>query len=71
MRLLSKQKQDAIINNLVSEIPLRFDFLFSSTQVEVITGKQEGVVFSDYLFGNLPKLLTVVWYCIEEVIKYN
>jgi Golgi nucleoside diphosphatase len=42
MRLLSKPKQDAIINNLINDIPLHFDFLFSSTQIEVITGKQEG-----------------------------
>ena len=42
MRLLPKVKQDAILNNLIENIPLRFDFLFSSTHVEVITGKQEG-----------------------------
>jgi Golgi nucleoside diphosphatase len=44
MRLLSKKKQDAIIKNLINGIPLHFDFLFSSTQIEVITGKQEGMV---------------------------
>lgn len=42
MRLLPKAKQDAILNNLIANIPLRFNFLFSSTHVEVITGKQEG-----------------------------
>ncbi|XP_046851292.1 ectonucleoside triphosphate diphosphohydrolase 4-like [Xenia sp. Carnegie-2017] len=54
MRLLSKQKQDAIINNLVTEIPKKFLFLFSSSQVEVITGKQEGIyawITINYVLG--------------------
>ena len=54
MRLLSKQKQDAIINNLIKDIPLHFDFLFSSTQIEVITGKQEGIyawITINYVLG--------------------
>ncbi|XP_028391005.1 ectonucleoside triphosphate diphosphohydrolase 4-like [Dendronephthya gigantea] len=54
MRLLPKKKQNAIINNLVTDIPLHFDFLFSSTQIEVITGKQEGIyawITINYVLG--------------------
>lgn len=54
MRLLSKKKQDAIIKNLINGIPLHFDFLFSSTQIEVITGKQEGIyawITINYVLG--------------------
>ena len=63
MRLLSKQKQDAIINNLVNEIPLHFDFLFSSTQIEVITGKQEGMINLVLFYTNnlVPFVYTFVY----------
>uniref|UniRef100_A0A3B4B568 nucleoside-triphosphate phosphatase n=1 Tax=Periophthalmus magnuspinnatus TaxID=409849 RepID=A0A3B4B568_9GOBI len=40
MRLL---EQVAILEDIVSDIPLEFDFLFSESHAEVISGKQEGV----------------------------
>ncbi|XP_028828762.1 ectonucleoside triphosphate diphosphohydrolase 7-like isoform X2 [Denticeps clupeoides] len=42
MRLLSDKQQAAILEDLVTDIPAEFDFLFSSSQAEVISGKQEG-----------------------------
>uniref|UniRef100_A0A3B4Y0E6 Ectonucleoside triphosphate diphosphohydrolase 7-like n=1 Tax=Seriola lalandi dorsalis TaxID=1841481 RepID=A0A3B4Y0E6_SERLL len=39
--LLSQQA--AILEDLVTDVPLEFDFLFSSSHAEVISGKQEGV----------------------------
>uniref|UniRef100_M3YZX2 nucleoside-triphosphate phosphatase n=4 Tax=Mustela putorius furo TaxID=9669 RepID=M3YZX2_MUSPF len=43
MRLLPERKQLAILADLVRDLPLEFDFLFSQSQAEVISGKQEGV----------------------------
>ncbi|XP_074855472.1 ectonucleoside triphosphate diphosphohydrolase 7 isoform X2 [Carettochelys insculpta] len=43
MRLLPESQQAAILEDLVKNVPLEFDFLFSETQAEVISGKQEGV----------------------------
>ena len=43
MRLLSKRKQNAIIGNLREKIPLMSNFHVTDSQVEVITGKQEGI----------------------------
>ncbi|XP_040893221.1 ectonucleoside triphosphate diphosphohydrolase 7-like [Toxotes jaculatrix] len=43
MRLLPESQQAAILEDLVTDIPLQFDFLFSSSHAEVISGKQEGV----------------------------
>ncbi|CAM2117938.1 unnamed protein product [Caretta caretta] len=43
MRLLSERQQAAILEDLVRNVPLEFDFLFSESQAEVISGKQEGV----------------------------
>ncbi|XP_036192267.1 ectonucleoside triphosphate diphosphohydrolase 7 isoform X2 [Myotis myotis] len=41
MRLLPERKQLAILADLVKDLPLEFDFLFSQSQAEVISGKQE------------------------------
>ncbi|XP_058495989.1 ectonucleoside triphosphate diphosphohydrolase 7-like [Solea solea] len=43
MRLLPESQQLAILEDLVSDVPLEFDFLFSVSHAEVISGKQEGV----------------------------
>uniref|UniRef100_A0A665UG83 Ectonucleoside triphosphate diphosphohydrolase 7-like n=1 Tax=Echeneis naucrates TaxID=173247 RepID=A0A665UG83_ECHNA len=43
MRLLPESQQAAILDDLVTDVPLEFDFLFSSSHAEVISGKQEGV----------------------------
>lgn len=36
------RQQAAILDDLVRNIPLEFDFLFSKSHAEVISGKQEG-----------------------------
>lgn len=36
------RQQAAILEDLVKNVPLEFDFLFSASQAEVISGKQEG-----------------------------
>uniref|UniRef100_A0A667WKB2 nucleoside-triphosphate phosphatase n=1 Tax=Myripristis murdjan TaxID=586833 RepID=A0A667WKB2_9TELE len=43
MRLLPDSQQAAILEDLVTDVPLEFDFLFSRSHAEVISGKQEGV----------------------------
>ncbi|XP_061080339.1 ectonucleoside triphosphate diphosphohydrolase 7-like isoform X2 [Conger conger] len=43
MRLLSESQQAAILEDLVTDVPVEFDFLFPSSHAEVISGKQEGV----------------------------
>ncbi|KAM7394691.1 hypothetical protein PAMP_021477 [Pampus punctatissimus] len=43
MRLLPESQQAAILEDLVTDVPLEFDFLFSQSHAEVISGKQEGV----------------------------
>ncbi|XP_008416447.1 ectonucleoside triphosphate diphosphohydrolase 7-like isoform X2 [Poecilia reticulata] len=43
MRLLPDSQQAAILEDLVMDVPLEFDFLFSRSHAEVISGKQEGV----------------------------
>ncbi|XP_033985934.1 ectonucleoside triphosphate diphosphohydrolase 7-like [Trematomus bernacchii] len=43
MRLLPDSLQTAILEDLITDVPLDFDFLFSSSHAEVISGKQEGV----------------------------
>ncbi|NXN28313.1 ENTP7 diphosphohydrolase, partial [Nycticryphes semicollaris] len=43
MRLLPERQQAAILEDLVRNVPLEFDFLFSKSHAEVISGKQEGV----------------------------
>lgn len=36
------RQQEAILQDLVRDLPLEYDFLFSESQAEVISGKQEG-----------------------------
>ncbi|TDH15645.1 hypothetical protein EPR50_G00011510 [Perca flavescens] len=43
MRLLPESQQADILEDLVADVPLEFDFLFSRSHAEVISGKQEGV----------------------------
>ncbi|KAF3818396.1 hypothetical protein GH733_011813 [Mirounga leonina] len=40
---LSSSQQKAILEDLLTDIPVHFDFLFSDSHAEVISGKQEGV----------------------------
>ncbi|CAL8342812.1 unnamed protein product [Lota lota] len=43
MRILPESQQEAILEDLRTDIPVQFNFLFSDSHVEVISGKQEGV----------------------------
>ncbi|KAK1154185.1 ectonucleoside triphosphate diphosphohydrolase 4 isoform X1 [Acipenser oxyrinchus oxyrinchus] len=43
MRILPESQQEALLEDLRTDIPVHFDFLFSDSHVEVISGKQEGV----------------------------
>ncbi|XP_072883453.1 nucleoside-triphosphatase ntp-1-like [Hemitrygon akajei] len=43
MRLLPESQQNAILQNLYVNVPVEFDFLFSESHAEVISGKQEGI----------------------------
>lgn len=62
--------QEAILDDLRSDIPLNFHFMFSETQAEVIPGKQEGVyawVATNYALGKFdhslrggPSLIAII-----------
>ncbi|MGH0174423.1 UNVERIFIED_CONTAM: hypothetical protein FKN15_068329 [Acipenser sinensis] len=41
MRILPESQQEALLEDLRTDIPVHFDFLFSDSHVEVISGKQE------------------------------
>ncbi|XP_023694250.2 ectonucleoside triphosphate diphosphohydrolase 4 isoform X1 [Paramormyrops kingsleyae] len=43
MRMLPESQQEALLEDLRTDIPVHFNFLFSDSHVEVISGKQEGV----------------------------
>uniref|UniRef100_A0A8C3ACW3 nucleoside-triphosphate phosphatase n=1 Tax=Cyclopterus lumpus TaxID=8103 RepID=A0A8C3ACW3_CYCLU len=43
MRILPESQQEALLEDLRTDIPVHFNFLFSDSHVEVISGKQEGV----------------------------
>lgn len=43
MRMLSVADQEAILDDLRVDVPLKYNFHFTSSHVEVITGKQEGI----------------------------
>ncbi|KAJ8285913.1 hypothetical protein GJAV_G00032410 [Gymnothorax javanicus] len=43
MRILPESQQQALLEDLRTDIPVHFNFLFSDSHVEVISGKQEGV----------------------------
>ncbi|CAG2103898.1 unnamed protein product [Medioppia subpectinata] len=54
MRLLPPQTQNAILDDLRTDIPKNFSFLFPSNHAEVITGKEEGIyswIAINYLMG--------------------
>eukprot|EP00795_Rhopilema_esculentum_P011964 gene11964-2540_t len=54
MRLLTKVNQNAILEDLRVNIPKRYSFHLSPSQVEVISGKQEGIylwIAINYILG--------------------
>lgn len=48
MRMLSIADQESILDDLRVDIPLKYNFHFTSSHVEVITGKQEGMQSTDH-----------------------
>lgn len=58
--LCNLSQQEAILEDLRTDIPVHFNFLFSDSHVEVISGKQEGekciyeAFSSDDLYKSLP-----------------
>lgn len=60
MRLLSKSQQDLILDDLRKDIPKEFSFLFTPGNVQVISGKEEGIyswVSINYLMGRFDHSL--------------
>jgi len=54
MRLLSNEKRNAIMKNIKAEIPKMSGFYFTESQVDVISGKQEGIylwIATNYMLG--------------------
>lgn len=54
MRLLHSKQQTAILDDLKTGIPKKFNFSFTENSVEIITGKQEGVyqwIAVNYILG--------------------
>ncbi|XP_069774072.1 ectonucleoside triphosphate diphosphohydrolase 4 isoform X3 [Narcine bancroftii] len=45
MRILPENQQNAILEDLRTDIPLHYDFLFADSHAEVISGKQEECFF--------------------------
>ena len=43
MRMLSKEKQDRILEQLRAGVMLHFEFVYSDHNFQVISGKDEGV----------------------------
>lgn len=60
MRLLDPSIQKAILDNLRTEIPKKFSFLFTPNNIQVITGKEEGIyswIALNYLAGRFDHSL--------------
>jgi len=54
MRLLSNYSQNAILNNIRSKLAVNSTFLFSDNNIQVISGKEEGIyswISVNYLLG--------------------
>lgn len=54
MRLLNVKQQEAILNDLRTDIPNEYSFLFPPASAQVITGKEEGIyswISVNYLMG--------------------
>lgn len=59
MRLLTQEQQDAIYNNLLTNIPKKYQFKLGPHHIETITGKEEGVyswVSINYLSHKLDRV---------------
>jgi len=58
--------QQAILSDVRVDLALQFDFLFSSTHVEVISGKQEGIyswIAVNHALGHFDHFLHSGWCC--------
>ncbi|XP_025016970.1 ectonucleoside triphosphate diphosphohydrolase 7 isoform X2 [Tetranychus urticae] len=61
MRLLSKESQDAILTNLRNRIKSNSSFSFNPANVQVISGKEEGIyswISVNYLLGRFDHSMT-------------
>lgn len=58
MRMLSLADQESILDDLRVDIPLKYNFHFISSHVEVITGKQEGDEIC-FIFFTLPMIVSL------------
>ena len=58
MRMLSLADQESILDDLRVDIPLKYNFHFISSHVEVITGKQEGDEIC-FIFFPLPMIVSL------------
>lgn len=61
--MLSTADQESILDDLRVDIPLKYNFHFMASHVEVITGKQEGTCAKEiFKFILLP-------FCISQTLK--
>ena len=63
MRMIPKPKQNAILDDLRVNIPKRYNFHLSPSQVEVISGKQEGWYARNNLYIFRLIALLVLYFC--------
>ncbi|NWY95147.1 ENTP4 diphosphohydrolase, partial [Loxia curvirostra] len=61
MRILPQSQQKAILEDLLTDIPVHFDFLFSDSHAEVISGKQEGRWALGKCLGNFGNSQGKIW----------
>ncbi|CAN9513365.1 unnamed protein product [Ophioblennius macclurei] len=70
MRILPVSQQEALLEDLRTDIPVHFNFLFSDSHVEVITGKQEGVyawIGINFVLGRFDHVTTDQ----DDVVEVN
>lgn len=75
VKLCCSSEQDAILNDLRVDLALKFNFLFSPTHVEVISGKQEGIyswIAINHALGRFnhnqqPGILTIILHCFAHL----
>ena len=66
--------REAILNDLRVDLALQFDFLFSATHVEVISGKQEGIyswIAVNHALGKFDHFLHSGYFTIYYTILYT
>ncbi|NWZ18131.1 ENTP4 diphosphohydrolase, partial [Agelaius phoeniceus] len=69
MRILPESQQKAILEDLLTDIPVHFDFLFSDSHAEVISGKQEGRWALGKCLGNTWDCQGMIWAIFKLVFQ--